>query len=187
MTASSDKTWCFYDIDAGVCQEKVSDENASEGYTRVAFHPDGMILGTGTADSIVRIYDVKKSGQKNVANFMGHTGKISALSFSENGYYLASGDEHGVVKLWDLRKLQNFHTIQGKSTSAIGSLEFDLSGSYLAIVGSEVSIYTSKSWETVKTWGDHSKEVTGFKFGQNAKWFITSSKDRSLKVFSEAE
>jgi pre-mRNA-processing factor 19 len=185
ITASTDKSWCFYDVATGSMRQKVSDEKVTDGYTRVAFHPDGLILGAGTSDSIVRIFDVK--AQKNVANFMGHTGKVTALSFSENGFFLASGDEKGVVKLWDLRKLQNFHTIPFKSADAIGSLEFDPSGSYLAVTGPDISIYTTKQWETVKTWNDHSKEVTALKFGNNADWFASTSKDRSLKIFTETD
>lgn len=53
------------------------------GYTAIEFHPDGMILGAGTGDSVVRIWDVKS--QSVAASFGGHTGKISALAFSENG------------------------------------------------------------------------------------------------------
>jgi pre-mRNA-processing factor 19 len=185
ITGSMDKTWCFYDIATGQLRQKVADEKVTEGYTRVAFHPDGMLLGSGTVDSVVRIFDVQK--QKNVANFMGHSGRVTALSFSENGFFLASGDEKGVVKLWDLRKLQNFHTIPFKSAEPIASLEFDLSGSYLAVTGADISIYTSKQWETVKTWNDHSKEVTALKFGNNADWFATTSKDRSLKIFTETD
>lgn len=185
VTASTDKTWCFYDVATGSMRQKVQDEKVTDGYTRVSFHPDGLILGAGTADSIVRIFDVKV--QKNVANFMGHTGKVTALSFSENGFFLASGDEKGVVKLWDLRKLQNFHTIPFKSADAIGSLEFDASGSYLAVTGPDISIYATKQWETVKTWTDHSKEVTALKFGNNADWFASTSKDRTLKIFTETD
>jgi len=166
--------------------QQVSDEKITGGYTKVSFHPDGMILGAGTADSIVRIFDVK--AQKNVANFKGHSGKVSALCFSENGYYLASGDDRGCVKLWDLRKLQNFHTINPKSTSdGVNCLEFDSSGSYLGVSGSDAAVYTSKQWELVQSWTDHSKDVTAIKFSEGANWFATASKDRSLKIFSTPE
>lgn len=32
------------------------------------------------------------------------------MSFSENGYYLATGADDGEVKIWDLRKLKNLKT-----------------------------------------------------------------------------
>jgi len=49
--------------------------------------------------------------QANVATFEDHTGPVSALSFSENGYYMASGSADGTVKLWDLRKLKSIQSL----------------------------------------------------------------------------
>ena len=51
---------------------------------------------------------------QNVATLAGHKGAVHSLSFSENGYYLATAADDG-VKLWDLRKLKNFKTLDAVS------------------------------------------------------------------------
>jgi pre-mRNA-processing factor 19 len=185
VTASADKTWAFHDVATGTCRTQFSDDKIDTGYTNVTFHPDGLILGASTADDIVRIFSLQDKLQ-NVANFKGHAGKVTAMSFSENGYFLASGDEKGVVKLWDLRHLKNFHTITSKSGACINDLQFDASGSYLSVASDGLSTYTSKSWELVKTWSDHSSDVTAVAFGNNADFFATTSLDRTLKIFTES-
>lgn len=93
-----------------------------------------------------------------MANFHGHSGHITSVSFSENGcvvwllltekqslslsptlssYYLATAGEDSQVKLWDLRKLKNFKTINVGSGD-VQSLTFDMSGTYLAMAGTTI-------------------------------------------------
>lgn len=132
---------------------KVSDQS-NVALTTAQFHPDGLIFGTGTADSQVKIWDLKE--QSNVANFtgmivilftlaqrfdrsiLGHSGAITSISFSENGYYLATAADDACVKLWDLRKLKNFKTLQLDEGYQIRDLCFDQSGTYLAVAGSDI-------------------------------------------------
>lgn len=131
---------------------------ASGGYASAAFHPDGVILGVGTRGGAVRIWDARS--MKAVAKFEGHSpattasasssssgsassAGVTGLSFSENGYYLATGAGDG-VKAWDLRKLKNLASVPGPTMSGsdggesgggVSRLAFDPSGYLLAVAG----------------------------------------------------
>jgi len=184
VTASTEGSWNFYDTHSAALLTSVTDDQARAGFTCTEFHPDGIYLGCGGNDSVIRMYNVKQ--QKCVATFSeGHAAPISAISFSENGYYLASADTKGTIKLWDLRKAsqeaQAFQTLT--NSSAVNSVRFDASGSYLAVGALDISVYRTKQWDVVKTFADHTAAVTAVQFGPRAQYIVSASKDRSLKVF----
>uniref|UniRef100_A0A1B0AKF2 Pre-mRNA-processing factor 19 n=1 Tax=Glossina palpalis gambiensis TaxID=67801 RepID=A0A1B0AKF2_9MUSC len=181
LSTSSDKHWAFSDIRTDRLLTKVID-TAEVGLTTAQFHPDGLIFGTGTDDSHVKIWDLKE--QSNVANFPGHTGPISANSFSENGYYLATAADDACVKLWDLRKLKNFKTIQLDDGYEVKDLCFDQSGTYLAIAGTDVRVYLSKQWQDLKIFNIHTTLATGVRFGKHARYIASTSMDRTLKLYA---
>lgn len=181
LSTSTDEHWAFSDLNTGRVLTKVGDTSSPHALTTAQFHPDGLIFGTGTSDSIIKIWDLKE--RSNVANFPGHSGAISAMSFSENGYYLATSADDSAIKLWDLRKLKNFKTILLDEGYQVKDLYFDQSGTYLAVAGTDVRVYLSKKWEIVKTFADHTALVTGVRFGENAKYLSSVSLDRSLKIY----
>ena len=92
--------------------------------------------------------------------FSGHTGPITAISFSENGYYLATAAADASVKLWDLRKLKNFKSIALDQDYEIKDVCFDQSGTYLAVAGTDVrSVHLFPIRQIVKGISAHKKYI----------------------------
>uniref|UniRef100_A0A803Y6R6 Pre-mRNA-processing factor 19 n=1 Tax=Meleagris gallopavo TaxID=9103 RepID=A0A803Y6R6_MELGA len=182
LSSSDDQYWAFSDIQTGRVLTKVTDESSGCALTCAQFHPDGLIFGTGTMDSQIKIWDLKE--RTNVANFPGHSGPITSIAFSENGYYLATAADDSSVKLWDLRKLKNFKTLQLDNNFEVKSLIFDQSGTYLALGGTDVQIYICKQWTEILHFTGAGGLTTGVAFGHHAKFIASTGMDRSLKFYS---
>jgi len=181
LTTSTDQCWAFSDIRIGKLISRVNAQSNGVALTCAQFHPDGLLVGTGTADANIKLWYLKEG--TNVANFPGHTGPISALAFSENGYHLASAADDSCVKLWDLRKLRNFKTIQLEEGYEVKDLSFDSSGSYLAVAGTDVRVFLCKQWNELLVSHDHTATATGVRFGDNARYIASTSMDRTLKIY----
>ncbi|XP_065189921.1 pre-mRNA-processing factor 19-like [Sycon ciliatum] len=183
LSCSTDQHWAFSDVTTGRVLAKVTDPSINDELTCAQFHPDGLLFGTGSKDSVVKIWDLKEKA--NVANFPGHSGPITDIAFSENGYFLATAADDSTVKLWDLRKLENFRTIQLEGRYEVKSLSFDSSGNYLAIGGTDIRLYhCKKTWNQLAMFDEHSGPVTGVAFGKNASYLVSASIDRHLKFYT---
>jgi len=125
------------------------------------------------------------SSLQNVAEFVGHEGKVTGLSFSENGYFMASCAADKVLKLWDLRKSKSLQNISLEGSEIPSAVHFDFSGNNVVVTGSDVTVFSVKQTklERVCKFGDHTALVTDAKFGNNAKFIASTSMDRTLKIF----
>jgi pre-mRNA-processing factor 19 len=179
-TASSDQSWAFLDVRQGECISKIKTDTALEC---ISFHPDGLILGTGGVDSTVKIWDLK--AMKNVASFEGHKGKIVDLSFSENGYFLSTVAEDDIVKLWDLRKLKNIYSFNLPEDFSVTTAVWDYSGTYLAVAGRDIRVLYGKTLTETAVLKKHTATVCDVKWGNDAKFLVSVSMDRSTKFWGK--
>jgi len=175
LTASKDHTWGLHEIETGRTLLQLTEPD-NQALSCAMFHPDGLILATGTEDNLIRIWDIKT--HKNVATFQGHNNAVSDLRFSENGYHLATAADN-ILKLWDLRGPKNVNSL--KLNLPIKRLHYDYSGKYLAVaLGNQLKVFTGKSLDPVVTLEGHEETVTDIKFGNDAAYIASTSMDRNL-------
>jgi len=181
VSASRDGSWVFYDLDQGRALQRAEDVD-SAAIECIGFHPDGLLLGTGTANNVVRMWDLRQV--KAVAALEGHEGSVNDMSFSENGYLMASASSDGTVRVWDLRKLKTVHATEPAKGGA-HAVAFDYSGLYLAAAtGSNVSLLGSKQgWNELASFSDAKKEVSSLAFARDTSMLATASLDRKLRFY----
>jgi len=188
-SASVDSTWSFVDLATNQLIVKVAKDDIESGFSCAQFHPDGLIYATGTNDNQIRIWDLKSAN--NVHTFSAsneHGGRITSISFAENGYHLATcADNESIIRIWDLRKLNNkTHNIEFNDPSVEGlqAVTFDPSAQYLACAcGGDIRIYLIKKWTELCHLSGHSDNITSLCWGTNSKSLASVGMDRSLRFY----
>lgn len=185
-TSSKDGSIVIFDVSSG--RQLLRTETPHE-FTSLDVHPDGILVAAGTKDGAIYIYDIR-SGQQSASFTSDASGSIvSSLSFSENGYLLASATG-AQVEVWDLRKLNKTTsiTLESLPSKSEGSVvRFDPSAQFLAIGGGGVRILANKSWEVLWTSGDGdapTADVTDLKWTWSSGALILSSLDRTVRTFA---
>lgn len=67
--------------------------------TALSISSNGSVLAVGGGDGLVRLYS---QGSEEPVILAGQSGSITALAFSSDGAWLASGDSGGSLWLWDV-------------------------------------------------------------------------------------
>jgi WD40 repeat protein len=66
----------------------------------VNFSPDGKYALSGSADSTIRLWDLKSG--KCIRQYIGHKNIVMSVCFSPDGKYALSGSWDKTVRLWDV-------------------------------------------------------------------------------------
>jgi WD40 repeat protein/tRNA A-37 threonylcarbamoyl transferase component Bud32 len=102
---------------------------------------------------------------RQLATLEGHQHGVLAVAFSPDGWHVASGDEAGVVKVWDRRTERELLTL-ANHTGPVSAVAFSPDGTYLASGGADgaVRVGDATTGQALTTFRAHAGGVTGLAF-----------------------
>ena len=144
------------------------------------FHPDGHLFAAGGMDGQIKLFDAKSG--TNAANF-DQTGPIRALSFSENGTWLAAVVEGSTdVSIWDLRKSASIKSLE--IGGPVESIRWDYTGQFLATAGSS-GLTVQQYSKSTKEWSEPLRSAVSavaVEWGPRAHTLISLNGDGTITV-----
>jgi WD40 repeat protein/beta-lactamase regulating signal transducer with metallopeptidase domain len=129
--------------------------SVQDSATALAAAADGSRYATVGPGKKVVVYDGRSD--KRLATFDGHGGNVRAIAFSADSRQIASGDENGVVRLWDAIALRPVGSLPALELP-ITCVQFSPDGKTLAVATCD--LHESKKGE-VTLWNVATRELIG--------------------------
>jgi len=159
------------------------EEQALPWKTGLAFSRDSRSLAFGVANRReVRLVDLEEGTEQQLA--MPEGGNVLTLAFSRDGRSLVSGDQRGVITIWDWPAKRIDRVLRSHHQQVI-CVAFSPDGTRMASTGGDQSI---KLWDT-RTWAEtcslrgHDFEIWSVAFSPDGKRLLSSAKDATVRIW----
>ena len=150
-----------------------------KGATGIKYTADGKFAGVAVGNKI----EFFSSGKSKVRTFSGHSKAISALDFSQNNEFMASGSKDKSVKIWSLSNGMELRTLQGHQ-KPVSQVVFSHDNRLIASVGGDMklNVWEVSNGNLVYSKTDHTKAVKALAISPDNKYLVTAGGDKNIIV-----
>ena len=150
--------------------------------TPVAWSADNSHMATGTADGMLRLFNVNIGESVETK---AHSSAITSLAFSADGATVATGGADTTVRLWNIATGEAINQAL-QARAPVTSVAFSRDSRRL-VIGSRNGIVQQWDINTGKTIGPpmagHEDEITSAAFSPDSAYILSASSDASLRLW----
>jgi Planctomycete cytochrome C/WD domain, G-beta repeat len=154
----------------------------------VAFSPDGKTLATSSYDKLIYLWDAT-SGAK-LKTLKDHIDAIYALAFTPDGKRLISASADRGVKVWDAASGERLYTMS-EPIDGLNTVAVDSTGHFVAAGGLDKTLRIwelgAKEGKLARSLIAHEDAVLQVAFSPDGKLLLSTSADKTVKVFNAAD
>jgi WD40 repeat protein len=153
----------------------------------VALRADGKQALVGSADGMLRVYDLSGQAPKEVAAFTAHLAGVAAVVYGPDGTRLATCGGDTLVKHWNAAGAGTptmLAEFKGHS-KPVSSVAFSTDGRFIVSGGGDtvVRVWDLTSKTELRALRGHQDWVTSVAFGSDGRSILSAGVDKTVKVW----
>jgi WD40 repeat protein len=160
-----------------------------EALTSLALAPSEDLIIAGSLDGTLSIFDLNTQ-QREPVRIRSHQQKISSLTFTANGQFLASASFDNTVKLWTVaageaqRTLAELRTLAAHYDAAL-SVAFSPDGETIASGGwdNRIWLWDRNTGQRLRQLRGHAGGIVALAFSADGQWLASGSEDRKARIW----
>ncbi len=144
--------------------------------------PDQSKIAFGGPSKVLKMFSTKDGSL--LYKMKKHTDWITAVAFSPNGEWLASGDRNGGISIWDADNGLEIHTLAGHK-ACVTALSWRGDSKVLASVGEDgaAKIWEMNEGKQVRTWNPHPSGALAIEYAHDGRT-VTCGRDNQVVAWS---
>lgn len=151
----------------------------------IASHPSAEILATAGTGRAINFWDIRT--RECITSLEGHTHRIRAITFNENGKLIASSSDDFSIRLWDMETQQCLKLFEGH-TGEIRALTFiPPSRNIPEMLVSASDDHTIRLWDTqtgcFKVLTGHQDRIWSVCYSPQLNVLFSCGEDETIKLW----
>lgn len=152
----------------------------SRSVRTVAFSPDGLVLGSGSDDCTIKLWDTA-TGQE-MHELAGHKKSVTAIAFSPDGVLLASASEDHTLRLWNVATGQELKRLTNTNVTTLSFSAVDSRLTYVSSNG-RICLWDSATGEETELRGLPT-DIQAVVLSQDSSLLVFLNSSGSLRAFN---
>ncbi|AUT03129.1 hypothetical protein CLI64_23465 [Nostoc sp. CENA543] len=147
----------------------------------VTFSPDNTIIVSAGAEKTIFLWDVSGSGE--LGRLYGHSSTVRTIAISPDGKLMASGDDHGDLKIWNWQTRQEIDQINIRLP--VRTLAFSPDSKTFVSGGDDCSVklWDSYTRKEITTLAQHLESINTVIFSPDGQIIASGSDDCTIKLW----
>jgi tRNA A-37 threonylcarbamoyl transferase component Bud32 len=141
----------------------------------LVFSPAGGLLAAALNEDPIALYDT--TTHENVGELVGHSAWVFALAFSDDGTTLVSGDEDGVLRVWDVERRAQRRALE--NDVQVNSIALAPGGNLAAAASADgvIRLWNIKTYQLEATLPTHEGVGWGTAFSHDGRLLASAGAD----------